>query len=888
MKRFLDVIAEEEKKSKKAVLAFGRMNPPTSGHLKLIDRVRHVADKEGASHHVVVSHSQDSKKNPLSGEEKIKHLKRYSPGTRFSASSKEHPTILHHAAKLHAQGHDHLIVVAGSDRVKEMHDLLHKYNGKTAGHGHYHFKKIEVRSAGHRDPDAEGTEGMSGTKMRQHAKNKDFSSFRQGVPHHVSDEHTKELMHDVSRGMGLHEDVNHGAFKAIFVTGGPGSGKDIIIREAIAEKRSVEMNYTQARSVLSNLHKTNDFRVESIHNRTPLIINGPAEDLNTIIGIKEHLESLGYSTMMVFVDTTNEASQERNQKLSRMMVESVRQEKWIQAQSNKEIFNTLFNNFIYFDNSDSIESIEEDITITYQNINSFLDEEVAQYLSYEWFKNRNKLNFNEMFNKNSKRIQKSTVVKYNPEYKASGPNDITPDNRAGESQIDDIKYDAPKRTKTYTFRTYSEQQQPKIKFTAPPKESNFSKDNDKVKNKKRYSDSPTVNQRMRNTNGVGPEFDTRQQGTVYPMSGLGDVTYREQTEFVKSLLKRVKEAIDDPGAVDMGVGGTLCGSTNKEPMQSYKDQERNIGIKITKKGKKMFNNKFTNKDPVAEEIKKIIGERWDDDEDDDVAKADRELARMKVKPIKADTKTDPDKEMSKLAKRTPKEVDEEVVVEESRISALESFSDSKLRNFPGSNRNRPIPSERKWTDEEKRKRFDDWVKSVAERKKKEMKENFADGRHPEDKEDVELQEKTLTPAESKKKEEIVKSMKKDKEGFKERYGKKAKSVMYATATKQAKKVAEEAEVNEAKGPTSTYGLDTFATNEEPVTPLSRAKELARTAMSRIKNEMLGKAGATSEEIDPTIKSTDTLKGRIKGGKDDDVGPAATGRSTKVKFTPGPK
>jgi hypothetical protein len=74
-------------------------------------------------------------------------------------------------------------------------------------------------------------------------------------------------------------------------------------------------------------------------------------------------------------------------------------------------------------------------------------------------------------------------------------------------------------------------------------------------------------------------------------------------------------------------------------------------------------------------------------------------------------------------------------VEESRISTLESFSDSKLRNFPGSNRNRPIPSERKWTDEEKRKRFDDWVKSVAERKKKEMKENFADGRPPEDKQD---------------------------------------------------------------------------------------------------------------------------------------------------------
>lgn len=586
MKSFLEVIKESDEKSKKAVLAFGRMNPPTSGHLKLIDRVRHIADQEGASHNVVVSHSQDSKKNPLSGDQKVKHLRRYSPGTRFVSSSSQLPTILHHAARLHAQGHDHLIVVAGSDRVKEMHDLLHKYNGVKGRHGHYNFKKIEVRSAGHRDPDAEGTEGMSGTKMRQHARNQDFSSFRQGVPHHVSDEHARDLMQDVRQGMGLHEDINRGIYKAIFVTGGPGSGKDIIIREAIAEDKCVEMNYVQTQSVLNNLHKTNDFRVESVLRRSPLIINGPAEDFNTINTIKEQLQSLGYSTMMVFVDTTNEASQQRNEKLSRMMTESVRQEKWIQSQTNKEVFNTVFDTFVYFDNTGSLDTIEEDITTTYKKINSFLDEEVAEYLSYDWFKKRNKLNFTEMFNKDAKRIQKSTVVKYNPEYKAAGPNDITPDNRASDTQIDNIKYDAPKRTKTYTFKTYSEQEQPKIKYAPIPKESNFSKDNDKVKNKKRYSDSPTVNQRMRNTNGVGPEFDTRQQGTVYPMSGLGDVTYREQTEFGKSLLKRVKEAIDDPGAVDMGVGGTLGGSTNKEPMQSYKDQEKNIGIKITKKGKK--------------------------------------------------------------------------------------------------------------------------------------------------------------------------------------------------------------------------------------------------------------------------------------------------------------
>ena len=89
---------------------------------------------------------------------------------------------------------------------------------------------------------------------------------------------------------------------------------------------------------------------------------------------------------------------------------------------------------------------------------------------------------------------------------------------------------------------------------------------------------------MRNVTGIGPEFDTRQQGTVYPMSGLGDVTYREQKEFSK--FRKVLEAIDDPGANDMGVGGVLGGSTNKEPLQTYKDADKNIGIQIKLKKKK--------------------------------------------------------------------------------------------------------------------------------------------------------------------------------------------------------------------------------------------------------------------------------------------------------------
>jgi hypothetical protein len=189
----------------KVVTAFGRMNPPTTGHLKLIDAVHSVADKEGAAHSVVVSGSQDSKKNPLTTEQKLKHLKRYSPKTNFVAADKRAPTLLHHLSKLHEQGHTHLIYVGGSDRTKDMENLINKYNGVHGNHGYYNFKKVEVRSAGHRDPDSQGTEGMSGTKMREHASNNDFESFKKGVPSHVSDDHAKELMHDVRSGMSIKE-----------------------------------------------------------------------------------------------------------------------------------------------------------------------------------------------------------------------------------------------------------------------------------------------------------------------------------------------------------------------------------------------------------------------------------------------------------------------------------------------------------------------------------------------------------------------------------------------------------------------------------------------------------------------------------------------------------
>lgn len=205
MKRYRDFLAEEADPPKRpVVMAFGRMNPPTTGHAKLVDKVHDLAKKHGAHHQVVLSGSHDKEKNPLDPETKVKHAKRFFPNTNIRAASKSEPTLLHHAARLSKAGHDHLIMVAGSDRVPEYEKLLHRYNGKPDKKGNipFSFKKISVVSAGHRDPDAEGAEGMSASKMREHAKNKNFKEFRKGVPNHVSHEHAKELFHDVRKSMG--------------------------------------------------------------------------------------------------------------------------------------------------------------------------------------------------------------------------------------------------------------------------------------------------------------------------------------------------------------------------------------------------------------------------------------------------------------------------------------------------------------------------------------------------------------------------------------------------------------------------------------------------------------------------------------------------------------
>ncbi len=183
---------------------FGRMNPPTIGHGKLIDKLSKTAGKN--DYKIFVSQSADSKKNPLNYQSKIKHVRKMFPKhARNIMLNKKVKTAIDAAVSLYDQGYRNLVLVVGSDRINEFSVLLNKYNGKDGRHGFYKFQKINVVSAGERDPDAEGVEGMSASKQRQNAKENNFPAFAQGLPRSMNNAAAKALFNDVRKGMGLKE-----------------------------------------------------------------------------------------------------------------------------------------------------------------------------------------------------------------------------------------------------------------------------------------------------------------------------------------------------------------------------------------------------------------------------------------------------------------------------------------------------------------------------------------------------------------------------------------------------------------------------------------------------------------------------------------------------------
>ena len=202
---FKQYLVEEEKT---VFFSFGRMNPPTIGHEKLLDKLASTAGKN--PYRLYLSQSSDNNKNPLEYKDKVKFVRKMFPRhARNVLMNNKIKTAIDVAVSLYDEGFRRIVMVVGSDRVREFDALLNNYNGKKARHGFYNFMDIKVVSAGERDPDVEGVEGMSASKMRAAASENDFTTFVQGLPKAFSNSDSKALFNAVRKGMGLKEATDY-------------------------------------------------------------------------------------------------------------------------------------------------------------------------------------------------------------------------------------------------------------------------------------------------------------------------------------------------------------------------------------------------------------------------------------------------------------------------------------------------------------------------------------------------------------------------------------------------------------------------------------------------------------------------------------------------------
>ena len=190
-----------EKTKGTLTLAFGRFNPPHAGHLQLMDVAAQSAEQEESDYIIVPSRSQDPKKNPLDADTKVSMMRQMFPQhSERIVNDGANRTIFDVLKKAHNDGYTNVRIVAGQDRVKEFDKLSQNYNGQL-----YQFDNMEVVSSGERDPDAEGMEGLSSSRMRLAAAEGDFKTFRAGLPQDTPRKMAMTLFDTVRQTMNVQE-----------------------------------------------------------------------------------------------------------------------------------------------------------------------------------------------------------------------------------------------------------------------------------------------------------------------------------------------------------------------------------------------------------------------------------------------------------------------------------------------------------------------------------------------------------------------------------------------------------------------------------------------------------------------------------------------------------
>ena len=402
MKKFNTFMREAKEKG--VVFTFGRFNPPTTGHEKLVKKLNSM--KSYGDVLLFSSHSNDKVKNPLSHRDKIKYLKAFF-GKQVNVIDADVRQIFQILVFLHNKKYTKIKMVVGSDRVREFDNIIKKYNSVKGRHGFYKFNEILVVSAGERDPDADDVSGMSASKMREFAEKGDFDSFKEGVPS-TGKRLAEKLYKDIRKGMGIAEGTlphymmedliqegvyDPGTFKAVFFSGGPGSGKSTVVDKLSLKALGLKLVNTD-RAFENGLKKAGltldlrgaDFSVVDpirakakkltaknmdayIEGRLGMIFDTTSANLTKVKAYKTMLDKIGYESKMIFVNASLQNAIARNNARPRKLPHNIVQKDWEKAQENAKNLKKIFGkDFVEVKNDDDFATLEKKANSLYAKL----------------------------------------------------------------------------------------------------------------------------------------------------------------------------------------------------------------------------------------------------------------------------------------------------------------------------------------------------------------------------------------------------------------------------------------------------------------------------------------------------------------------------------------
>lgn len=182
-----------ENKADTVVFTFGRFNPPTVGHEKLVQKVQEVARNADAEHVIFLSQTQKKGKDPLSWKDKVSLFQKMFPDATVSTNPSAKTPFM--ALEALGKKYNNVIMVVGSDRVEQFKTDMSKYTKE------YGIENFDVVSAGQRDPDSEGVEGMSASKARQLAAENNFDLFAQALPNSINKSTKKIIFNKIRQNL---------------------------------------------------------------------------------------------------------------------------------------------------------------------------------------------------------------------------------------------------------------------------------------------------------------------------------------------------------------------------------------------------------------------------------------------------------------------------------------------------------------------------------------------------------------------------------------------------------------------------------------------------------------------------------------------------------------